>query len=75
MKEAQAVIHWQPVIQGVAEESDMTECTCAHDAEATRWDRVSASLLLNSGNEGSRNSPADIRMFVVITPGVVHCDG
>ena len=36
MKEAQAVIHWQPVIQGVAEESDMTECTCAHDAEATQ---------------------------------------
>ena len=41
----------------------------------SRRDRVSASLLLNSGNEGSRNSPADIRMFVVITPGVVHCDG
>ena len=35
MKEAQAVIHWKPVIQGVAEESDMTEYTCAHDAEAT----------------------------------------
>lgn len=32
MKEVQAIIHWQAVIQRVAEESDMTEYTCAHEA-------------------------------------------
>lgn len=35
MKEVQAIIHWQAVIQGVAEESDMTEHTCTHNVAAT----------------------------------------
>ena len=36
MKEVQAIIHWQAVIQGLAEESDMTEHTCTHNVEATQ---------------------------------------
>ena len=36
MKEVQAIIHWQAVIQGLAEELDMTEHTCTHNVEATQ---------------------------------------
>lgn len=36
MKEVQAISRWQAVIRGVVEDSDMTERTHAHDAEATQ---------------------------------------
>ena len=36
MKEVQAIIHCQAIIQGLPEESDMTEHTCTHNVEATQ---------------------------------------